>query len=202
MSMEKQKQKTRMMVMTAILGGIIIVLQLFAGSIPIGSFTITLSLVPIILGAVLFGPLQGAILGGVFGAIVCISVVNGTDIGGHIMYQQLPFITLFLCMLKGVAAGFAAGLVYKALRKFNTIVGVIAAAIVAPVCNTALLSAGMLVFYRNLVDQWALGEGFTSAFAYIIFGMCGLNFIVELTINVILSPVIVTVYNATKKRFR
>ena len=60
----------------------------------------------------------------------------------------------------------------------------------------------MLVFYRNLVDQWALGEGFTSAFAYIIFGMCGLNFIVELTINVILSPVIVTVYNATKKRFR
>ncbi|MBE6642261.1 MAG: ECF transporter S component [Ruminococcaceae bacterium] len=198
-TLKKQKENTRMMVLMALLGAIVVVLQFFAGSISIGSFSITLALVPIVLGAVLYGPIQGAILGGLFGIVVSYSVVTGTDVGGHIMFEYLPAVTLFMCIFKGAVAGFMAGFVAKCLKEYDSFVRVVAAAIVAPICNTAILSLGIVVFYRELASQWAVAGGFDSIIAYIIFGMCGLNFVLELSINIIFAPVISTVIKATKR---
>ncbi|MBQ6701786.1 MAG: ECF transporter S component [Clostridia bacterium] len=198
-TLKKQKENTRMMVLMALLGAIVVVLQFFAGSISIGSFSITLALVPIVLGAVLYGPIQGAILGGLFGIVVSYSVVTGTDVGGHIMFEYLPAVTLFMCIFKGAVAGFMAGFVAKCLKEYDIFVRVVAAAIVAPICNTAILSLGIVVFYRELASQWAVAGGFDSIIAYIIFGMCGLNFVLELSINIIFAPVISTVIKATKR---
>ena len=90
MSIMKNRSKIQTVVVTAILAAIIIVLQTFASGIRIGPFTITLSLVPIVLGAVLYGPFQGAFLGAVFGVVVCVAVVTGADAGGFLMFQELP----------------------------------------------------------------------------------------------------------------
>ena len=68
--MTKSKIQIQRMVVTAILAAIVAVLQLVAGSIRVGPFTLTLSLVPIIIGAILYGPWTGALLGAVFGAVV------------------------------------------------------------------------------------------------------------------------------------
>ncbi|MBR0386076.1 MAG: ECF transporter S component [Erysipelotrichaceae bacterium] len=57
---------TRKWVGTALLGAIIVVLQTFASGIKIASFTPTLSLIPIIIGALVYGPVSGAVLGCVF----------------------------------------------------------------------------------------------------------------------------------------
>jgi hypothetical protein len=59
----------------------------------------------------------------------------------------------------------------------------------------------MLAFYNDLVTGWAIGEGFANAFAYVILGMVGLNFLVELAINIVLTPVILRVITIVKKRF-
>lgn len=198
MSMEKNRARIQSVVVTAVLAAIIMVLQTFASGIHIGPFTITLSLVPIILGAVLYGPWQGATLGAVFGVVVCTAVVSGADAGGHLMFQELPALTLILCVLKSTVAGFAAGAVYK-LFKNKKYLGVMTAAIIAPICNTGILSIGMLLFYKELVTGWAIAKGFDSALLYIILGVVGLNFLVELLINVVLAPVIVRVINAVKK---
>ena len=61
--MKTNKNHVQRLVATAILAAIVIVLQLFV-SIPIGIFTITLTLVPIMIGAIMFGPSCGAFLGG------------------------------------------------------------------------------------------------------------------------------------------
>ena len=201
-TIKQQKDRTRMMVVTALLGAIVVVLQFFAGSISIGTFSITLALVPIVLGAVLYGPIQGAILGGLFGVVVSYSVITGTDIGGHIMFEYLPVVTIFMCIFKGAAAGFMAGFVSKCLKEYDVFVRVVAAAIVAPVCNTAILSLGVAVFYRSLASQWAADGGYGSILSYIILGMCGLNFVLELSINIIFAPVISTVIKATKSFFK
>ena len=132
--------KLQMYVILAVLTAIVIVLQSFAGAIPFGPFTITLSLVPIILGAILYGPFAGAFLGAVFGAVVCVGVVSGTDPGGHLMFQQLPILTLFLCILKSTLAGFIAGLVCRYLSKKNLYVGVVTAAVICPIVNTGILA--------------------------------------------------------------
>ncbi len=194
-------QSIRRLVGTAVLAAVVIVLQLIAGGIKIGPFTITLALVPIILGAVLFGPASGGFLGAMFGAVVCYSVVTGADPGGYLMFEQNPVLTLFLCLLKSTAAGVAAGWIYRLLAaKEKPTLGVILSAIACPICNTGILCIGMLAFYNSLVTGWAIGEGYSNALAYIILGMLGLNFIVELTINLVLSPVILRVIDAVKKK--
>jgi len=199
--MKTNKQMIQRLVGTAVLAAIIVVLQLVASGIKIGPFTITLSLVPIIIGAILFGPVSGGVLGAVFGGMVCISVVTGADPGGFLMFQQLPVLTLFLCVLKSTAAGVVAGILWKVLKSKSNILAVTLSAIACPICNTGILCIGMLAFYNELVTGWAIGEGFANAFAYVILGMVGLNFLVELAINLVLTPVILRVINIIGKRF-
>ena len=55
----------------ALLAALIVVLQTVASGIKIGPVPISLTLVPIVVGAILFGPGAGAFLGGVFG-VVCL----------------------------------------------------------------------------------------------------------------------------------
>ena len=59
----------------AVLLALVIVLQVFASAVPIGATRISLTLIPIVLGAVLLGPLAGAFLGAAFGVVVIVGVV-------------------------------------------------------------------------------------------------------------------------------
>ena len=199
--MKTNKQAVRQLVGTAILAAVIVILQLVASGIKIGPFTITLSLIPIILGAILFGPVSGAALGAIFGGMVCVAVVTGADIGGNAMFLLNPVLTLFLCILKSTVAGLVAGFVWKLFQKMKKpTVGVVVSSILCPVCNTGILCIGILAFYHDLVTGWALGNGFANAFAYVILGMVGLNFLVELAINIVLTPVILRIISIVKKR--
>ncbi len=196
-------QAIRKLVGTAVLAALVIILQLVASGIKIGPFSITLALVPIILGAILFGPVSGGVLGAFFGAVVCYSVVTGADAGGHLMFEQLPVLTLFLCMLKSTVAGVVAGWIWKVLeKKEKPLLATVLAAIACPICNTGILCIGMLAFYNELVTVWAIAEGFETAIAYVILGMTGLNFIIELAINLVLVPVILRVIAAVQKQLR
>lgn len=197
--MTKSKTQIQRMVVTAVLAAIVAVLQLVAGSIRVGPFTFTLSLVPIIIGAILYGPWTGALLGAVFGAVVCGMVVSGIDAGGFLMFQQKPFLTLFICLLKSTVAGFVAGLISKTLAENRLKLGTVLAAILCPVCNTGILSIAVLAFYRDLASQWALAAGQSSVLAYVILVMVGVNFLIELAVDLILVPVILRIIGAVKK---
>ncbi len=184
--------KTRTLVGTGILTAIVIVLQSMALAIRFGTFSITLVLVPIVVGAALYGIKAGAWLGFVFGVVVV-----ATDAGAFLAIN-VPG-TVVTCILKGVLAGLAAGLVYKALENQNRWVAVIAAAIVCPIVNTGIFLLGCRLFFFETINQWAAGAGFESAGKYMIFGLVGLNFVVEAVINIALSSVIVRVLNIIKK---
>ncbi len=194
--MKTNKKAVQQLVGTAVLAALIVILQLVASGIKIGPFTITLSLVPIILGACLFGPVSGAVLGAVFGGMVCISVVTGADPGGHLMFLQLPVLTLVLCLLKSTVAGLVAGILPRLVK--NRDLSAILAAIACPICNTGILCIGILAFYNDLVTSWAIAEGFANAIGYVILGMVGVNFLVELAINLVLAPVILRVLSIIK----
>lgn len=194
--MKTNKKAVQQLVGTAVLAALIVILQLVASGIKIGPFTITLSLVPIILGACLFGPVSGAVLGAVFGGMVCISVVTGADPGGHLMFLQLPVLTLVLCLLKSTVAGLVAGILPRLVK--NRDLSAILSAIACPICNTGILCIGILAFYNDLVTSWAIAEGFANAIGYVILGMVGVNFLVELAINLVLAPVILRVLSIIK----
>ncbi|MCR5747275.1 MAG: ECF transporter S component [Lachnospiraceae bacterium] len=197
--MKASYTNTQRLVGTALLAALIIVLQTIGSGIHFGPFTPTLSLVPIIIGAVLYGPITGAILGLVFSLVVLVAVISGADVGSAMMFASNPFATVAICLIKGTAAGFLAGLVAKKFAEKNITLGVVLAAIVAPVCNTGLFCIGMFIFFKDLLESWGQAAGFDNIFVYIFMGLIGVNFLVELLIDIVLAPVIIRIIGAIKK---
>ena len=193
----KQNGGTRKMAGLAIFTAIIVVLQVLCTFIRFGPFSITLALAPIIIGTAMYGKGAGAYLGGVFGAVVLITGLLGWD-GGTVMLLMgiNPVGCILICLVKGIAAGFFAGLCYELLAKKNDKVGVLVSGIVCPVVNTGLFIVGMLVFFFDTLSGWAGGQ---DLLLYIIVGLTGINFLVELAVNIILSSGITQIIRAGKK---
>ncbi len=182
MSKDKISNKTFRLVGLGILTAIIIVLQIVTTFFPTKPFAITLALIPIIIGAAFYGAGAGAYLGGVFSVVVILMCVFGADVGGAMIWNASPFLCILVCMLKGVGAGFFAGIVYRALSKKSSVLGAVAAGIVSPVVNTGIFLAGLFLFFKPVLEEWAGG---TDIVYYALITMTGINFLVELGVNII-----------------
>ncbi len=187
--------KTRKLVGMAIFTALVVVLQVLAYYIKVGPISITLVLIPIVVGAAMYGPGAGAFLGGVFSVVVLIGTVSGIDAGALILWTAKPLTTFLLIFVKGIAAGWLAGLVYSAIARKRRYLGVIVAAIVCPLVNTGIFLLAMTLFYHDILVQWAGG---TSIVYFTLIGLTGINFLVELGSNIVLSPVAVRVINVGK----
>ena len=186
------KFETKKLVGLSVLTAIIIVLQALAISIRFGIFNITLVLIPIVVGAALYGYKAGAWLGFVFSVFVLF-----TDAGAFLAIS-VPG-TIITVILKGTLAGLAAGIVYLALEKVNKYLACVVAAICAPIVNTGIFLIGCRLFFYETIKGWAEGAGFASAGAFMIVGLVGTNFLVEMAINIIFSLTILRLVNLRKK---
>lgn len=190
--------KIQRMVGIALLMALVIVLQFLGGILTTASgFSISLVLIPIVLGAAVFGPSAGAILGGTFGVIVFINCVTGTDLGGAMVFQANPILCFLVVMGKGILAGMAAGGVYRLLRGKSKYIAMLCAAIVCPVVNTGIFIACMLTFFREVLSAWAEGGDLV---AYILTGLVVANFVPELIINVVFSPASARILQIVNKK--
>lgn len=180
----------------SILTAIIIVLQVLTTYFPTKPFAITLALIPIVIGAALYGAGAGAYLGGVFSVVVIFMCIIGADLGGAMVWNANPFLCVVVCMLKGVAAGFVSGLVFKALAQKNTVLATAAAAVLSPIINTGIFSIGMLLFFKPVLEAWSGGS---DVLYYVVFTMTGINFLVELGVNIVVTPIIVSIIKAVRK---
>ena len=94
--------------------------------------------------------------------------------------------TAAICIVKAVVAGFLAALVYRALqKKINPRVSSILAAITAPVVNTGIFILMTFLFFRDTLTAWAAGTDLTL---YLVTGLAGWNFLIELLLNLALVP--------------
>jgi uncharacterized membrane protein len=185
--------KTKKLVMTGLLTAIVVVLQLVSSTIKIGPFSITLALVPIVVGAALYGKLAGAWLGGVFGLMVLLS-----GDAGAFLAVNIPG-TIATVMLKGILAGFMSGLVYDLLKKKNDTLATYVSGIFTPIVNTGIFVLGCLAFFMPTIREWANGEGETNAIKYIFVGMIGINFFIELAVGLVFSPSIARIIKIGRK---
>lgn len=180
------KKNNRIYKMTgmAILTALTVVLTLISNYIVIGgSVSINLSLIPIVIAAIVYGPVEGMLMGFVNGAIV---MTAPATISGF--FSVNPFGTIVTCLLKTGIAGLAAGGVYRGLRKLSFPVAIILASIVTPIVNTALFIVGCLVF-------------FSGVFADLISIFVGLNFLIEFGIDIVLSPTLVYVVKVLDRQY-
>lgn len=193
---------TRTMVGMAVFTALVVVLQLLAGSIKIGPFSPSLVLIPIVIGAAVYGAKAGAWLGLVFGIVVLIACITGADAGGYLMWGMNPLMTAVICIVKGTAAGWLSGLVFRALQHKSQLAATVVSAVVCPLVNTGLFLLGAVAVFRPLLMNWAAawaaetGRVGAPLWVYLLLGMVGLNFLVEMAINVVLSPMVVRILKA------
>ena len=197
--MEKKRLDTRTLTGMALMTAVVVILQFLGAFVRFGPFSISLVLIPIVVGAALYGAAAGAWFGFVFGMVVLLS----GDAAAFLVINPLG--TVLVVLLKGALAGLCAGLVYKALSaakakkaspaeeqgKKGADLAVVAAAVVCPVVNTGIFLLGCLLFFLPTIREWAAAMGFENVGSYMIFGLVGGNFLFELLFNIILSPVIV-----------
>ncbi len=189
----QKKMNVSTIVGMGLLTAIVVVLQLVSMALRFGMFSITLTLVPIVVGAALYNWKAGAWLGLVFGAAVLIT-------GDAAAFLQINAIgTIITVLVKGAMAGLVAGLVYHLVSKKNQIAGVIAAAVAAPLVNTGIFLIGSAVFFLDTITMWA---GDTNVFVYMLVGLVGFNFFIELGINILLNPTILQIIRIGKKKLK
>ena len=159
------------------------------GRVPIGPLNMSFLTVPVAIGAMLLGPVQGMILGAVFGLCSLWDAVTGAGGMTNIFFGISPVHTVILCVGTRALMGLLTGLVFKAVRRLdrtNTL-AYFAGAFSAPFLNTLLFMGYIvLAFYgTDYVQGLAADKGAANSFMFVILlvGMQGLIEMVVCTIT-------------------
>ena len=192
--MSTHQDKTHQIAILGILTAVVVILQYLGSFIHFGPFSISLVLIPIVVGAALTGPIGGAWLGLVFSIVVLIMDASA--------FLAISVVGTFITVItKGVLAGFCSGLIVKGLQEKNRTLAVGLAAVVCPIVNTGIFLIGCRLFFFPTIMEWAGGSGYgTDVYRYMILGLVGANFLAELVINLVLSPVIVRLVDYADSR--
>lgn len=168
----------------AIVTAILIGLWAFSTFIPTPSLKLNFALIPIVVGACIYGPWWGLFLGVVDGILVVIDPATA----GFLAIN--PFITVLLCTLKTGLAGLASGFLFKLIRKKQDLVACFVASLIVPIINTGLFLGGSILFFLDIFGgdvMVLLGVVFT------------LNFAIEFAIAIIMSPAIYKIVRVVAK---
>ena len=162
--MEKSRKDTRWMVSVALMAAIVILLaNTPLGMIQLPIIKATTVHIPVIIGAVLLGPLAGAILGGVFG--VC-SMISNTVAPTLLSFAFSPFLaedligalkTLWIAVGCRVLIGVVAGWLWIGLRKLR-LSPWIALPVTGFVCSLTNTVFVMGSIYVLLASQYAAAK--------------------------------------------
>lgn len=200
---EKKFFTTKNVTYLSVLLALVIIFQLLASFMKIGTTSFCLVLVPIVLGGIILGVRGGAFLGCTFGIIVLVSALIGLDPFTLFMLSDQPVFAVLLCLIKGIAAGVVPALLYKAISKKNERIAVFIAAASAPIVNTGIFILGALMMSGVIMDAFTAFDVDVSGMSpfYVVIVLCvGINFFVELMLNLVLAPAAHTVVKITMNR--
>jgi len=175
--MRKSKDHIRYMVTLAMLCGLLIVMGMTGiGFIPLPVIKATTMHIPVILGAILLGPMAGGILGAVFG--FC-SIWANTVTPGLLSFAFSPFMTtegfpgivksLWIALGCRILLGVIAGWLWKLLKKIrlNDYIALPVTAAISTILHTVLVMGSI---YLLLAQQYAAAKNvaFSAVFGLIM----------------------------------
>lgn len=160
--MEKANISPRVLFLTrmAALIAIVIILTVFnIGNIPVGPIVATVYQVPIIIGAVLLGPVAGATLGGIWGLLCFYLAITGqtTDIVALGAVSQAPFIYFLIAFVPRVLTGLLAGYIFRLFnRLFKDKKDVLSFGItgaLGSLCNTVFYLTALYLLAKEIIAE-------------------------------------------------
>jgi len=179
---------TKKLVITGMLVAISIILDTTpVGTIRLPTVSATIAHIPTIIGAILCGPVVGAVVGLSFGVTSLIrNLTQPTSL------LSFAFINPLVSVLPRALVGIVAYYIYYVLKKItNDNISIAIAAAVGSITNTIGVLGMMYVIYaKELVDKFA-EIGKTGKLHSILLGIAAGNGIPEAIISLILSFIIV-----------
>lgn len=177
----------------AVLLSIEIIFQVIGNFITFpGGISINLSLIPIALGAILFGPLAGGFLGLMNGLLVLFAPSTQA-----LFYDVAPLGTVITCLSKCTIAGLVAGFVFKLINKKNFLVASIVASLLVPILNTGIFALCALTIIAKAIQN--MNESNINIYRFVFLIVITWNFLLEFLITTILSPTIAKVTKIVMK---
>ena len=177
------------------LGAILTALSAVLGFIKIpviSTATVTLVLPVVVIGAALGGPVLGAWLTVIPNLI---TIFNGEAV----LFMQYSLIgTILTLFFKGLLSGFAAGMIYKLLSHRHTVGAAIGAAVIAPIVNSGIFTLGCYIFIWD--ELVGMATEANVGIGLLLFGLVGMNFIIELILNIVLCPTIIRIIQIAVKK--
>lgn len=182
----------------AALTALVIALQFLSNYVTFGPVSITLALIPVAIGAILYGPLIGAFLGVVLGAVVLIAPTTGGFLGIN------PWATVIVCLGKTGIAGLLSGLIFKVFAFIGNrrtskgakvtwlSVGVVVAALVVPPTNTFLFCVGSILWFQDVMG---------TSFVAILSAIFATNFLIEFIVSAVLSPALIVLVKVLTRNY-
>lgn len=201
-TLNKNRKMLQQLTVTAILAALTVMFQ--AISTVTGAFlsvSITLSLVPIVFGALLYGPVTGAALGLVLGITIL-----AMDPTAHSMMAMgstnfgYLIVTVLLCLLKSGVAGLVSGLVAKPMKKKHPRLAAFSAAFLSPTVNSGIFALFVPIFFYDMIAAWAQAADASNIIVFFLLMVVGFNYALELAINLILTPAILRIHNVVEKK--
>lgn len=178
----------------ALLVAIEIIVQVVGNLITLpGGINLNLSLVPITLGAIIYGPFAGAFLGLVNGSIVLFSPSTQA-----FFMSFAPLGTVITCLVKTTAAGFISGLIFRLIAKKNNALATIMASLIVPIINSGLFVAACFTLLLPAIKANNVANA--ELYKFVFLTMINWNFIVEILVTAILSPLIVKTISYISKK--
>ncbi len=188
----KQNASTKELVTMAVFIALIFALQSFSSiAARFGIFSFALGLFPATIGSILYGKTKSLIFGGVLGITIL-----ATDATAYALYGVNIFATVFIVLLKSIASTFIMAAAFDLLEKHNRYVAVLVAAILGPIVNTAIFTAGACLFFKDFFSN-LIGDGVSFFVGFLLLILT--NFIIELVINIVLSPIFLRIMDIRKK---
>ncbi len=188
---------TKNVVYLAVLTTLLVVLNLLGTVFKIVT-NVNLTLIPIVVGSLTLGIKGGFILGLISGLMTFIFGVTGVDPFTNFLFTQHPVLTFLVCTVKIVVAAVLGALVYKLLQNKNKYLATFVASAVVPVVNTLIFILGALLM-SDTISVLSGAEG-VSVIYFLIVICAGINFLIELGINLLVAPAIYTVIRVVDKQ--
>lgn len=144
---------TKLPVRKIVVAGVMSAIAIFLGVTRLGFIpwfsgaSITIMMVPVIIGAILEGPIVGLIIGFLFGVFSLIQAAVAP--AGPL---DPIFVFPWLSILPRLFIGPVAWLVYSAVKKFNQVLALILAGIAGSLTNTVLVLGMLGIFYLGYTE--------------------------------------------------
>ena len=174
------------------------------GAVPVGPLNMSFLTLPIAMGAIVCGPLEGLVLGGVFGVLSLTDAISGRSAMTGAFFAVSPVHTVILCVGMRMLMGLCCAYVYRLCARLDKkkIWSYFAGAISAPVLNTLFFMGYIvLVFYRtDFVQNLVVKKGAANPFMFVVL-LVGVQGLVEAAACGLLGGVLAkTVDGVLKKK--